>query len=163
MILQIAMEWTNDHLYEFDIRKKRFGDPSLGFGVMDDEKVFLAQLELKARNKFSYTYDFGDNWRLEILVEKTLKREAGKDYPVCLDGEQAAPPEDSGGVWGYGDMLDILEDPSSEEYGETVDWLGEGYDPTKFDLDGINTRLKRLYADLALENRALKDLIDRKL
>ena len=31
------------------------------------------------------------------------------------------------------------------------------------DLEAENTRLKRLYADLALENRALKDLIDRKL
>lgn len=31
------------------------------------------------------------------------------------------------------------------------------------ELEGENTRLKRLYADLALENRALKDLIDRKL
>jgi len=30
-------------------------------------------------------------------------------------------------------------------------------------LEAENTRLKRLYADLALENRALKDLIDRKL
>ncbi len=30
------------------------------------------------------------------------------------------------------------------------------------ELEAENTRLKRLYADLALENRALKDLIDRK-
>jgi len=31
------------------------------------------------------------------------------------------------------------------------------------ELEAENTRLKRLYADLALENRALKDLLDRKL
>jgi putative transposase len=31
------------------------------------------------------------------------------------------------------------------------------------ELEAENMRLKRLYADLALENRALKDLIDRKL
>lgn len=31
------------------------------------------------------------------------------------------------------------------------------------ELEAESTRLKRLYADLALENRALKDLIDRKL
>jgi len=31
------------------------------------------------------------------------------------------------------------------------------------ELEAENTRLKRLYADLALENHALKDLIDRKL
>ena len=30
------------------------------------------------------------------------------------------------------------------------------------ELEAETTRLKRLYADLALENRALKDLIDRK-
>ena len=31
------------------------------------------------------------------------------------------------------------------------------------ELEAENGRLKRLYADVALENRALKDLIDRKL
>ena len=31
------------------------------------------------------------------------------------------------------------------------------------ELEAENTRLKRLYAELALENHALKDLIDRKL
>jgi ABC-type antimicrobial peptide transport system permease subunit len=31
------------------------------------------------------------------------------------------------------------------------------------ELEAENTRMKRLYADLALENRVLKDLIDRKL
>jgi putative transposase len=31
------------------------------------------------------------------------------------------------------------------------------------ELKAENTRLKRLYADMALENRALKDLINRKL
>jgi putative transposase len=31
------------------------------------------------------------------------------------------------------------------------------------DLEAENTKLKRMYADLALENTALKDLIDRKL
>lgn len=31
------------------------------------------------------------------------------------------------------------------------------------EMEAENARLKRMYADLALENRALKDLIDRKL
>lgn len=31
------------------------------------------------------------------------------------------------------------------------------------ELEAENAKLKRMYADLALENRALKDLIDRKL
>ena len=31
------------------------------------------------------------------------------------------------------------------------------------EIEGENSKLKRMYADLALENTALKDLIDRKL
>lgn len=31
------------------------------------------------------------------------------------------------------------------------------------DLEAENTKLKRMYADLALENRAMKDLIEKKL
>ena len=48
-----------------------------------------------------------------------------------------APPDDSGGVWGYEEMLEVLADPSHEEHEETKEWIdsmtGGTFDPKHFD------------------------------
>ena len=61
-------------------------------------------------------------------------------YPVCLAGENACPPEDSGGVWRYSEMLKIIH-PAHEEYLDTMTWLGEDFDPARFDIGSVNRRL----------------------
>jgi hypothetical protein len=38
------------------------------------------------------------------------------------------PPEDVGGPWGYGEMLEALADPKHERHAETLEWLGEDFD-----------------------------------
>lgn len=53
-----------------------------------------------------YTYDFGDDWHHVIDVEKVLTRpRPSATYPRCSAGRRACPPEDTGGPWGYADML----------------------------------------------------------
>jgi hypothetical protein len=37
--------------------------------------------------------------------------------------------------------LSILSDPENPEYEEKVEWLEGGFDPEKFDLKEINSRL----------------------
>ncbi len=98
----------------------------------------------RARSKFHYIYDFGDNWEHEIIVEKITPLDAGRHYPCCLAGERACPPEDCGGVWGYKDLLDITSTPDHPDYEELREWLGEHFDPEAFDLEAVNRSLKRL-------------------
>ncbi|MHC4635987.1 MAG: plasmid pRiA4b ORF-3 family protein [Planctomycetota bacterium] len=88
-------------------------------------------------------YDFGDDWRHEIEVEKVLEPEAGAGYPICLAGELACPVEDCGGPWGYQEMLEILKDPVHEEYEHYFEWLGGEFDPEEFDLEKVNGRFER--------------------
>jgi hypothetical protein len=59
-------------------------------------------------------------------------------------GEQACPPEDCGGIWGYGDMLEKLAGAPCEERSELIEWLGYEFDPQHFDLHEINKNLKHL-------------------
>jgi hypothetical protein len=40
--------------------------------------------------------------------------EPGREYPVCVDGQRACPLEDVGGVWGYADFLNKMQDPDHE-------------------------------------------------
>ncbi len=92
----------------------------------------------KVKSKLKYEYDFGDGWLHELLLEKVLPFNENTTLPVCLDGKMACPPEDCGGVWGYGNMLEILKNPSHEEYEETLEWVGEEFDPEDFDLAETN-------------------------
>jgi hypothetical protein len=62
---------------------------------------------------------------------------------VCLRGRRACPPEDCGGVDGYGEMVAGLKDPPVEqESSPPPHLLHVGFDPEHFQLDEINERLK---------------------
>jgi len=145
-ILQVVMGWENYHLYEFVIDGIHYGEPEEELGVelevKDAKRAKLSQVVAGEKAKFIYIYDFGDYWRHEVFVERILPREAGVRYPVCIEGENACPPEDCGGIWGYHDMLKAIQNPDDAEYDELRGWIGEGFDPKRFDLGEINKRLK---------------------
>lgn len=54
----------------------------------------------QAGTTFTYVYDFGDNWRHKVVIEDIVEQDADVDYPLCIDGRRACPPEDCGGVEG---------------------------------------------------------------
>ena len=60
--------------------------------------------------KVVYAYDFGDDWRLDIVVEKITPAEPGVAYPRCTGGRRAAPPEDCGGIWAFNEYQADLAD-----------------------------------------------------
>ncbi len=39
-----------------------------------------------------------------------------------LDGDRSCPPEDCGGGTGYANVVDILLDPTHEDFSETREW-----------------------------------------
>jgi hypothetical protein len=96
------------------------------------------------KDKCLYEYDFGDSWEHEVLVEKILPREQGKRYPVCLTGKRACPPEDCGGIWGYAEFLEAINDPQHPEHEEMREWVGGEFDAEAFDPDEVNRELQRL-------------------
>ena len=102
-ILQIALGWSDAHLHRFIIHGKEYGVAHLGgLSFADDPRqVQLSQLALRARERFIYQYDFGDDWQHDLRVEQIVPVEPGRTYPVCIGGARAAPPEDCGGPWAY--------------------------------------------------------------
>ncbi|MCG2737314.1 MAG: plasmid pRiA4b ORF-3 family protein [Candidatus Methanoperedenaceae archaeon] len=85
-----------------------------------------------------YIYDFGDYWHHKIQLDKILPREKNISYPVCIKGKRTCPPKDCGGIGGYERLLDIIKDPKHEEHKETLEWLGEEFDPEHFDPIKVN-------------------------
>ena len=119
VVIQDAMGWLDYHLHQFDIN-----NPSTGMkeniGIPDDDFEMDYDIhpgwEKKIKHYFSmdnkkamYSYDFGDDWRHTVILEKILLRDKNIDYPTCIKGKRACPPEDCGGVWGYTDFLEIIK------------------------------------------------------
>lgn len=145
-IIQKVMGWECYHLFEFDQGGLSIGEPHEDYGgeVRDSRKIKLNSIFTGEKQRLSYIYDFGDSWEHMIVVEKILEKDGSKKYPVCIAGEMACPPEDSGGVWGYEEMLEIKKNKNHPEYEEKiVGWLGEDFDPEKFDIDEVNGILRR--------------------
>ena len=148
-LIQIAMGWQNSHMHQFRVGKTCYGPlyPEDFDGVTetkDEDKITIGEVLTKAKAKLVYEYDFGDSWEHEIVMEKLLPSEQGVKYPVCLDGKRACPPEDCGGVWGYANMLEILDDPEHPEYEEMLEWLGEEFDPDAFSVEAVNKMLRKV-------------------
>lgn len=144
-VIQGAMGWQNYHLHAFRIGEVAYGpDPEEMLGFGDETKVRLADVA-DVGGRTEYEYDFGDGWEHELLIEERDEVVANRIYPVCIDGEGACPPEDCGGSPGYARLKEILADPSDEEHDELENWVesqaGSAFDPDRFDLAMVNTRL----------------------
>jgi hypothetical protein len=64
-------------------------------------------------------------------VEKRAP-DANTTYPACTDGQLACPPEDCGGIPGFYDLVEALNDPNHERHEEMLDWIGDDFDPSPF-------------------------------
>ena len=145
-IIQTTMDWTNSHLHQFIVGQTYFGEPHPDYGsdMQDERRVKLKQIVSGVGFKFRYEYDFGDSWLHNLLVEKVLEPEPGQQYPVCIKGRRACPPEDVGGIWGYSHFLEAIGNSGHPEHDEYLEWVGNEFDPKEFDLDGTNEVLRGL-------------------
>ena len=68
-------------------------------------------------------------------------------YPICLAGKRACPPEDVGSIPGYYDFLEVINNPKHEAYKSMLSWIGGKYDAEKFDPQTVkfdNPNIRRL-------------------
>jgi len=150
--IQTAMGWTNSHLHQFEIKGERYGDPALmddgfdGFACIDSTKTYLSHVlpGTDKRFAFRYEYDFGDSWQHKILFEGTPPVDLKAKYPLCMEGERACPPEDCGGVWGYGDFLKAIRNPKHEEHDSMLEWVGGRFDSEYFDAKEATAAMREL-------------------
>jgi hypothetical protein len=103
-ILQRVMGWDESHLHQFIIGDRTYGGSDYESGVAprrrDSGNLTLSEVVRHEKSKFIYEYDFGDSWQHVLLVEKILPPEEGLQYPRCLAGRGACPPDDCGGYTG---------------------------------------------------------------
>jgi hypothetical protein len=148
-IIQAAMGWYDCHLHQFEVNGVHYADTNhMLADTTDEARRTLA--EMRAGDRLAYWYDFGDDWWHDIIVESLDRADPALTYPRCVNGRRAAPPEDSGGPWGFVELMRALSDekhPEHEMYLDGMEQLGEvAYDPERFDLDATNEALSQLSA-----------------
>lgn len=146
LVIQIVMGWSDSHLHEFEIAGEKYGIPdSDGWGppVNPEARKTLVKA-LFGKKTFDYLYDFGDSWDHRIKVEKRLPAITAPQLPYCIEGANACPPEDVGGVPGYEDFLEVMADPKHPEHDDMVGWYGEIFEPAAFDCERVNQWFKRI-------------------
>jgi hypothetical protein len=147
LTLQAALGWTNSHLYEIRAKDVGFGlpDPDWPGGRLDARKARLIDvLEDAGTKTLRYLYDFGDGWEHTIKIERLTDPEPNVAYPRLIEASGRCPPEDVGGPWGYDELIEALHDPQHERHAEMREWVGEEFDPQKFDAEPLKAEVAAL-------------------
>ena len=148
-VIQFVFGWLDYHLYLFEIGGRRFQHPLAEMGYEPALEFTLEDLQLKAGQRFTYTYDFGDDWRHTIKVESFAPMPGQHDFdwtPRLVDGARAAPPEDIGGPPGYAMVLESIETHGGAAPQEYQDILPPGFEPDRFDRAAIDRALALVVA-----------------
>ena len=137
--IQTAFGWWDYHLHLFEIGDDTYAidDGEDWFRPVKDETTVTLAEVAPVDTSFTYTYDLGDNWNHTIAVD-AIEDGARDEIPSCLDGARSRPPEDCGGSWGYGNLLEVLRNPKHDEYAELREWAGLDFDPEYFDTRAVN-------------------------
>jgi hypothetical protein len=144
-IIQIIMGWQGYHLYSFSQKGLNImvsdGEDFFSFGeTLDSRTTQVGSIIATEKEKWLYTYDFGDDWEHELLLEKILPFNGEVTIPYCVKGKRACPPEDCGGIYMYSEIQeDIKNGAPLEDHLE--EWLGD-FDPEEFDLEVVNNDLE---------------------
>lgn len=147
-VIQAAMLFLDYHLFQFEVGTKCYGipDPEWNEGpeTLDANNITLAKLVERDFLQFSYTYDFGDNWRHTIDIETTSAANPSVSYPRFIDGARRAPPEDVGGVPGFREFLTAMADPRHPEHQRLLAWNGGPFHPDDIEGPTITIRMEHL-------------------
>jgi len=158
-VIQHAFGWTNNHLFIMQIKSMKFVNyqdwqedayqfQSAALAILED---FISR-EISIGEKISYVYDMGDGWEHEICIISIDDANQSFSGAICVDGKRACPPEDVGGLPGYYQLLDGLQNNTFEEYQQAMGWLGYSFDPEAFDLDNVNRSLSDYYKATQLKD-----------
>ena len=149
------------HLYEFNLPKENRIVTDNEEAYMEhqhyikNKKYYAERLKSMPANMLQFEKDYQERLKIEVRKPNRLKMddylERYKEirynydlgYPTLLDGAEAAPPEDVGGIHGFYEFLEAYRDPKHPEHSEMKAWA-QDWNFREYDPDWINERLKDL-------------------
>ena len=148
-VIQVCMGWDDSDTHQFLVGKIFYQS---GFGIKDmkkelqyDENNFeLHQLEEGMQFLFTYLYDGGEGWELEITLEETIRSGLGQDAPVLVGGERACPPTAVGDIHQYQVLLSDAEaEGDNNRLSFSLPTIPD-FDPDNFDQKTLKDQLSAI-------------------
>lgn len=154
LVIQRAMGWWTSHLARFNVSNKYIHM----YGSYDDNTEFappgtihLSGIEtmvdgvLIEHGELTYLYDYGDDWEhgielMELLMEPPFV------YPTVEKRKGPIPIEDSGGVHGLEEKMEILNDDSHPEHDDIAMWVKSTNYKKTYQKKQINKKLEALFS-----------------
>lgn len=137
-VIVLAMGWEESHLSLFKKGRMEYhvymdGAEMYDYPIEDAGEYAVCDL-LGVDEEMTFVYDFGDIWKHKVKVmECAVYGKDEKPAVRLIDGKNACPPNDVGGIHGYKEMLRVMkEDPNGDEAWEYYTWLGSKWDERFF-------------------------------
>lgn len=98
LAIQDAFRWMDDRLYSFFMsgkawdRNTEIGSP-WSESLQHTHQVTLESLELRARQKFLYLFDYGDGHTFDVTVQTINPHASGKNYPRVVERQGRTPAQ----------------------------------------------------------------------
>ena len=146
-VIKAVMGWGGGHLHAFEIHGEIYDGLWPDGSEPEDRSgqaawtARLSEAVPSAKSTFRYDYDFGDDWRHKLLVEKIIPAAEKPALFTCTAGKGRCPLEDSGGIWGYYHMLQVLSKPDHPDHKWILEWCGGPIDPSAFSVEAANNAL----------------------
>ena len=83
------------------------------------------------------------NWLNQRDCANQLAPESPVSSALCLNEQNACPPEDVGVASDYADLLKALAEPTDSKHEELKEWIRGSVDFAIFDVAEVNERLNR--------------------
>ncbi|WP_157018568.1 plasmid pRiA4b ORF-3 family protein [Mesorhizobium xinjiangense] len=141
-----AMGWQGYHMFAFEFDGQRYDmkfDGGLDLEDSKDMEGVIARDVFRPGVEAAFQYDFGDDWWHGIKVLEHRATETGDKPPRCTGGENACPPEDTGGPFGFEEMRAAAGDPAHPDHDEMREYLGD-FDPHAFDAKKADRNLRKV-------------------
>ncbi|XP_043471473.1 uncharacterized protein y4hQ-like [Leptopilina heterotoma] len=157
-----SMGWYGSHMHQFYVRNSLTGkreiigekpnsDDNFCVSTMWENDVEIKKYFVDNQKKALYIYDMGDGWVHDITLIKISIAEKNVNYPKCIDGKGACPPENCGGSSGYMQLLNLRKKKNltTNEQEELNNYFMDGcnFDPEYFDPEKVIFLTPKLFND----------------
>ena len=150
-IIQSSMGRGSNYIFHFKVDGYVLGEPTNDLNqsakkkvIIDSREITLESVFVSPGEMFTYSSDLLNRWKHKIILEKFQPKKPKLNYPTCIEGELAAPPEDCESVEDYYYWLDIIQYRNHLWRRSVLKWLGRNFDPARFDKEQVNKKLINL-------------------
>lgn len=159
-LIQDIFWWKGYHSYLFKVGVDEYSDPEMDTefeGWLDDSKAKVGKI-VEKHPEFEFIYDFGDWWSHKVIFEGFVEASLSEKYPVCIDGKNAAPPEDVGGPPGFEEFKAAIKNKKHDRHQEFLDWYDGGYFQKEFKADWFDLQITNFKIGRREKPRSVKSM-----